>query len=186
MKSSSENLDHTSTRSAVTTDEVNDAVIPRPTTKVGNTMTKERSLAVLDAAVEPEGERAVAGGADVRVPAVTTSKIRNSIIQAARLAVGNLRSTADRLERAADRADFESLAEISLSFTMWPVDQIRGAATVIARLDCAPSTCPRCGRPAHFRYANADEAARQSPLCWGESESNCPGMTATRPTQKEG
>ena len=35
-------------------------------------MTKERDLAVLDAAVEPEGERTVAGGKDGRVPAITT------------------------------------------------------------------------------------------------------------------
>ena len=44
--------------------------------------------------------------------------------------------------------------------------------------DLAPKTCPRCGRSAHFSYANAAEAAKQSPLCWGHDESDCPGMTA--------
>lgn len=48
-----------------------------------------------------------------------------------------------------------------------------------------PSHCPRCGRRAHFRYLNENEAARMSPLCWGEREEDCPGyaaedLTATR------
>jgi len=37
-------------------------------------MTQERQLPVLDAAVEPEGGRRVAGGDDGRVPAVTTEQ----------------------------------------------------------------------------------------------------------------
>lgn len=42
--------------------------------------------------------------------------------------------------------------------------------------ELAPKACPRCGRAAHFRYLNASEAAKRSPLCWGEAETDCPGM----------
>lgn len=49
--------------------------------------------------------------------------------------------------------------------------------------DLAPKTCPRCGRRANFRYANATEAAKKSPLCWGESERDCPGYV--KPEKEE-
>ena len=62
------------------------------------------------------------------------TRIRDGILQAALLQAASLRGAADRLERAAGRRDFESLAEISLS-SGWTVDQIRGAATVVARQD---------------------------------------------------
>jgi hypothetical protein len=39
-------------------------------------------------------------------------------------------------------------------------------------------TCPRCDRPAFFRYASAEAEQRRAPLCWGESESSCPGFGA--------
>lgn len=64
---------------------------------------------------------------------MTDTKIHVSIINAALAAAANLRSTADRLQRAADAGDFEALAEISLSSTSWTLDAIRGAARVIAR-----------------------------------------------------
>jgi hypothetical protein len=32
--------------------------------------------------------------------------------------------------------------------------------------DMAPAKCPRCGRPARFRYTSPEAAARQLPLCW--------------------
>lgn len=48
--------------------------------------------------------------------------------------------------------------------------------------DLAPSHCPRCGRPAHFRYTSAEEAAKQSSFCWGESTAECDRLAAGRVT----
>ena len=61
------------------------------------------------------------------------SKIRNSILHNARLAAANLRSTAERLLRAAETEDFAALAEIQISGSTWSVDQVRGAAIVVVR-----------------------------------------------------
>jgi hypothetical protein len=51
-------------------------------------------------------------------------------------------------------------------------------------MNLKPKTCPRCGREAFFWYTNETEALRGSPLCWGESESDCPGwpLTGSAPT----
>lgn len=49
--------------------------------------------------------------------------------------------------------------------------------------DLAPKRCPACGRRAHFRYTNAAESAKKSPLCWGESERDCPGYV--KPEKEE-
>jgi hypothetical protein len=77
-----------------------------------------------------------------------TTKIHNSILQAALGAANNLRATADRLAQAAERQDFDALAEISLSTTTWTVDQIRGAATVIARQNAERAERNRLSPPA--------------------------------------
>jgi|KBSSwiStaDraftv2_1062776.scaffolds.fasta_scaffold00132_32 hypothetical protein len=50
-------------------------------------MTKERDLALLDAAVEPEGGHAVAGGGDERVPAIYPDGLSDAIRVATRDAV---------------------------------------------------------------------------------------------------
>lgn len=60
-------------------------------------------------------------------------KIRNSVIQEALLTAANLRATANRLQQAAETGDFDALSEVSISSSTWTVDQVRGAATVIAR-----------------------------------------------------
>jgi hypothetical protein len=52
----------------------------------------------------------------------------------------NLKSAAERLERAATARDFRALAEISLSTTSWTLDAIRGAATAIMRIHDAGGT----------------------------------------------
>lgn len=44
-------------------------------------------------------------------------------------------------------------------------------------LDLYPETCPRCGRPAVFHYSTEEEARRQTPLCWGQTEKDCPGWS---------
>lgn len=62
------------------------------------------------------------------------TNIRRSILHAATLAARNLRDTAERLERAVEREDFEALAEITLSYSLWPVEQIRGAALALVRI----------------------------------------------------
>ena len=49
--------------------------------------------------------------------------------------------------------------------------------------DLAPKHCPACGRSAVFRYTNAAEAAKRSPLCWADSERDCPGYV--KPAKKE-
>lgn len=54
------------------------------------------------------------------------------------------------------------------------------AATPPGDPDLAPKFCPRCQRPAHFRYTSPDEARRQTPLCWGETEDDCPGWRDSR------
>lgn len=61
-------------------------------------------------------------------------KLKNSIIHAALDAVTNLRSTADRLERAANARDFRTISKIALSTTTWTLDAIRGAALAAVRL----------------------------------------------------
>ncbi len=38
-----------------------------------------------------------------------------------------------------------------------------------------PKQCPRCGRATHFYYTREKEARLRAPLCWGESEQDCPG-----------
>lgn len=44
-----------------------------------------------------------------------------------------------------------------------------------AEVELSPKKCPRCGRDAHFRYANAEAAAAQSPICWDDR--SCRRMT---------
>lgn len=58
---------------------------------------------------------------------MTTAKIRNRLIQAALTTAESLRHTADRLQRAAERKDYDALALIA-------VDQIQGVALVLARI----------------------------------------------------
>lgn len=69
-------------------------------------------------------------------------RIRNSVISAAMQAAINLHATADRLRRAAEAHDFYTLSEISFSGTSWPLDQIRGAALVIARSEASKDPTP--------------------------------------------
>lgn len=76
------------------------------------------------------------------------TKTHNSIIQAALLAAGNLRSTADRLQQAAERRDFEALAEISMSMSGWDLGMIRGAALVVARQNAELAERNRLSPPA--------------------------------------
>jgi hypothetical protein len=62
-------------------------------------------------------------------------KLKNSIIQAAFVMAHNMKTTAERLERAANAQDFRALAEISLgTTTSWTLDAIRGAATAVTRI----------------------------------------------------
>lgn len=46
------------------------------------------------------------------------------------------------------------------------------------RASLNPSECPRCHRSAHFSYATESEAAKATPICWGESEFDCPGWNS--------
>lgn len=46
--------------------------------------------------------------------------------------------------------------------------------------ELAPAKCPRCGRDAWFYYTTQAEAAKQTPLCWGYSESDCSGFDGDR------
>ncbi len=49
------------------------------------------------------------------------------------------------------------------------------AAVINDKLRLRPALCPRCSRPAWFSYRTVEEAERSSPICWGESEQDCPG-----------
>lgn len=62
-----------------------------------------------------------------------TDRTKTAILTAAADVARRLRDTADRLERAVQRGDFETLSEISIPGPGWTVDQIRGAATVVVR-----------------------------------------------------
>jgi hypothetical protein len=62
-------------------------------------------------------------------------KLKNSIIHAALDTAANLKSTAERLERAANARDFYTIAEIVLSTTSWTLDAIRGAALAVTRIE---------------------------------------------------
>ena len=61
-------------------------------------------------------------------------KLKNSILRAAADMAANMRTTADRLECAANARDFRTLSEIALSTTSWTLDAIRGAATAVTRI----------------------------------------------------
>ncbi len=45
-------------------------------------------------------------------------------------------------------------------------------------IQMSPERCPRCNRPARFCYQNEEAARRKAPLCWGMSDSDCPGFGA--------
>lgn len=47
-------------------------------------------------------------------------------------------------------------------------------------LSLAPAKCPCCSRDAFFRYMTPAEAVAQSPLCWGDDETSCPGYETYR------
>lgn len=59
------------------------------------------------------------------------NRARQRVIGVALAVVANMRSTADRLEKAAFEEDFATLAEIQMSTTMWPLEAVRGAAWVL-------------------------------------------------------
>lgn len=65
-------------------------------------------------------------------------KLKLSIISAALDAARNLRSTADRLEKAARAKDFRTIAECSLSQGCWSLDRVSGAALALIRISDEP------------------------------------------------
>jgi len=63
------------------------------------------------------------------------SHLKISLANAAVDTARNLVSTAERLQHAAATGDFAALADISISIHTWSVDQIRGMALAITRLE---------------------------------------------------
>lgn len=68
-------------------------------------------------------------------------------------------------------------------FRWWPGSQMRAWLDSVIRKTqeefLAPKVCPACGRSAVFRYSTFEAAERRLPICWGESESECPGASPT-------
>jgi hypothetical protein len=58
--------------------------------------------------------------------------VKRRILDHASSVIGNLRNTADRLQKAVDNEDWFSLAEIQLDRLGWALEAVRGAAWVIA------------------------------------------------------
>lgn len=62
-------------------------------------------------------------------------KLKASVIRAAKQTAAAMRDAADRLDKAADSANFEALADCCVSLNVRPVDQIRGLAQAIVRIE---------------------------------------------------
>ena len=48
-----------------------------------------------------------------------------------------------------------------------------------------PKKCPQCGGEAWFQYETAEECARQSPLCFGNSDRDCRGYATWKAKMAE-